>query len=88
MAIVKDNDNLMGVDTVTYNRIANTGALINGSNNITLVCQKFSSEEYRQENPNDFKPFNINVELSNEELKVIWDIIYTAGNRIIEGEKA
>lgn len=88
MAIKKDNDNLMGVDTTTYNRVQNTGALANGSKNIALVCQKFSSKEYRIENPNDFKPFTEQVELTDSEKDQVWAILYTALNRKLDGVEA
>lgn len=85
MAIIKDNDNLMGVDTTTYNRIANTGAMYNGRDKMQLAIQKFSSKEYREENPNDFKEIILDIELTDREKDQIWNILYTAMNRVIEG---
>lgn len=84
MAIKIINDNLMGVNVDSYNRIENIQSFRNGLERVEIVSMKYGSEDYRRGSPRGGQSFVDTVTLTEEEQSIIWDILYSAQKRNYE----
>lgn len=81
MALTIKNDTFKGLPTDAYYRLGYTTARNNGELRQFLSVEKFSTAEYRNDNPEDFVREDVAVTYTKEELSQLETIHYNALKR-------